>query len=49
MDALETRKINLDLKAQLPGTYQGIASSAYLYYNNEHKNWNSGLQVEITE
>lgn len=49
MDALETRKINLDLKAQLPGNYQGIASSAYLYYNNEHKNWNSGLQVEITE
>lgn len=49
MDALETRKINLDLKAQLPGNYQGIASSAYLYYNNEHKNWNNGLQVEIIE
>lgn len=49
LDALETRKINLDIKAQLPGIYQGIASSAYLYYNNEHKNWNNGLQVEITE
>lgn len=49
MNALETRTINLDLKAQLPGNYQGIASSAYLYYNNEHKNWNKGLQIEIVE
>ncbi|WP_294822266.1 TonB-dependent receptor plug domain-containing protein [uncultured Flavobacterium sp.] len=45
----ETRKITIDLKAQVPGRYQGIASSAYLYYNNEHKNWNDGLEVEITE
>lgn len=43
----ETRTINIDLKAQIPGNYLGIASSAYLYYNNEHKNWNEGLSVEI--
>lgn len=48
-NALETRKINIDVKAQVPGNYAGIASSAYLYYNNEHKNWNNGLLVEITE
>lgn len=49
MGPKETRKINIDLKAQVPGHYRGIASSAYLYYNNEHKNWNDGLAVEITE
>jgi alpha-2-macroglobulin-like protein len=49
LNAQETRKINIDLKAQIPGTYKGIASSAYLYYNNEHKNWNPGLQVEVGE
>jgi len=49
MGPKETRKINIDLKAQVPGQYLGIASSAYLYYNNEHKNWNSGLAVEVTE
>ncbi|KOS05818.1 hypothetical protein AM493_07035 [Flavobacterium akiainvivens] len=49
IDAKETRKINIDLKAQIPGQYTGVASSAYLYYNNEHKNWNNGLTVEIVD
>ena len=49
MGPQETRKINIDLKAQVPGQYLGIASSAYLYYNNEHKNWNNGLAVEVIE
>ena len=49
LNAQETRKINIDLKAQIQGTYKGVASSAYLYYNNEHKNWNPGLQVEVVE
>lgn len=49
MGPQESRKINIDLKAQVPGKYSGIASSAYLYYNNEHKNWNNGLAVEVVE
>ncbi len=49
MDARETRKISIDLKAQVPGQYLGMASSAYLYYDNGNKNWNNGLHVEIVE
>jgi hypothetical protein len=33
------KQINLDLKAELPGEYEAPASSAYLYYTNEHKKW----------
>lgn len=47
LNAKETRKINIDFKAIVPGTYRGIASSAYLYYEKEHKNWNKGLEIEI--
>ena len=43
----ETRKINVDFKAIIPGSYRGVASSAYLYYENEHKNWNEGLQIDV--
>lgn len=35
----EEKSIALDLKAELPGTYQAPASSAYLYYTAEHKKW----------
>jgi hypothetical protein len=45
----QTNQINLDLKAVIPGKYIGVASSAYLYYNNQHKNWNKGLEIEIDE
>ncbi|MEN2402857.1 TonB-dependent receptor plug domain-containing protein [Flavobacterium sp. MC2016-06] len=47
LNAKETRKINIDLKAIIPGNYKGIASSAYLYYENEHKNWNKGIEIEV--
>lgn len=47
LEAKETRKINVDFKAIVPGTYKAVASSAYLYYENEHKNWNSGLEFEV--
>ena len=43
----ETKKINLDLKAIIPGNYQAVASSAYLYYDNQNKIWNNGLELEI--
>ena len=45
--AAETKKINLDLKAEIPGTYKGKASTTYLYYTPEYKNWNDGAEIKI--
>jgi uncharacterized protein YfaS (alpha-2-macroglobulin family) len=45
----ETRTVNLDLKAEVPGTYEGQASCAYLYYTAEHKAWVKGEAVKVTE
>ena len=39
--------INLDLKAEIPGSYVGAASSAYLYYTNEYKHWVKGNSVTV--
>lgn len=39
--------IDLDLKAEIPGTYLGAASSAYLYYTNEFKHWVDGNTIVI--
>jgi alpha-2-macroglobulin-like protein len=39
--------VNLDLKAEIPGTYTGAASSAYLYYTNEYKDWTKGNSILI--
>ena len=49
MKPSEDRTINLDLKAEIPGTYESPASSAYLYYTNEYKAWSSAGTVEVTE
>ncbi|MBO9700068.1 MAG: carboxypeptidase regulatory-like domain-containing protein [Sporocytophaga sp.] len=45
----ETKTIHLDLKAEIPGTYESPASSAYLYYTNEFKNWNEPERVTIVQ
>lgn len=45
----EVKTINLDLKAEIPGYYKGIASSAYIYYMNEHKYWLDGISVNVAE
>ena len=45
----ETRNINLDLKADIPGRYTAPASSAYLYYTAEHKDWTALPMVQITQ
>ncbi|MCP4109744.1 MAG: hypothetical protein GY749_30220 [Desulfobacteraceae bacterium] len=47
MTPLEKKEINLDLKAEIPGKYEGQASRAYLYYTNEHKDWVSGEKIEV--
>ena len=46
---LEQKQIQIDFKAIIPGKYQGVASSAYLYYDNMNKKWNKGLELEVTE
>ncbi len=43
----ETKEINLDLKAEIPGEYQAPASSAYLYYTNEFKCWTAMDKITI--
>lgn len=45
----EIKTVNLDLKAELPGTYEAPASSAYLYYTNEFKVWKSLDKIEISK
>ena len=39
--------INLDLKAEIPGTFTGVASAAYLYYTDEYKDWAKGNSIVI--
>ncbi len=39
MKASEVKVIHLDLKADIPGDYEAPASTAFLYYTNEHKVW----------
>ncbi|MBU0765654.1 MAG: hypothetical protein KJ607_12540, partial [Bacteroidetes bacterium] len=39
MTPSEIKTINFDLKAEIPGEYDAPASSAYLYYTNEYKDW----------
>jgi TonB-dependent SusC/RagA subfamily outer membrane receptor len=45
----ETKTINLDLKAEVPGAYKGKASNVYLYYMPEFKNWNEGAEVNVKQ
>ncbi|MFK8009068.1 MAG: carboxypeptidase-like regulatory domain-containing protein [Saprospiraceae bacterium] len=47
MAANEIKEVNLDLKADLAGTYEAPASVAYLYYTNELRNWSKPESVEI--
>ena len=41
-------EIPIDLVALVPGTYTAPASSAYLYYTDEHKVWVDALKTDIT-
>jgi hypothetical protein len=44
-----TKKIDLDLKADIPGNYESPASFAYLYYTPEYRNWHSAGTVKISK
>lgn len=39
--------LTLELVCEVPGTYRGPASRAYLYYNADHKHWVEPLGVKI--
>ena len=39
MEPSEEKVVNLDLKADLPGSFEASASRAYLYYTDEYKHW----------
>ncbi len=43
----QTKEIHLDLKAEIAGNYQAPASSVYLYYGDEFKDWIPGNQLTI--
>jgi hypothetical protein len=45
----ETRKVSVNLKAELPGTYSSAAHSAYVYYANDLVDWQKGDEIEIIE
>jgi TonB-dependent SusC/RagA subfamily outer membrane receptor len=45
----ETKKIRLDLKAEIAGKYTGKANTAYLYYTPEYKHWNAGTEITIEQ
>jgi alpha-2-macroglobulin-like protein len=44
----QSREIGIDLVATVPGTYTAPASSAYLYYTDEHKTWQAPATVTVT-
>lgn len=41
-------EVPLDLIATVPGSYTAPASTAYLYYTDEHKVWVEPLKIDIT-
>jgi uncharacterized protein YjdB len=45
----EVRQIALDLKAEIPGSFEAPVSSAYLYYTAEHKVWQKGNAVTVSQ
>jgi hypothetical protein len=43
----ESVTVPVELQAAVPGEYTAPASSAYLYYNDEHKTWVEPVKVHI--
>jgi hypothetical protein len=39
--------VPVELQATVPGEYTSPASSAYLYYNDEHRTWVEPVKVQI--
>ncbi|MEM9820459.1 MAG: hypothetical protein AAF985_05285, partial [Bacteroidota bacterium] len=47
LPASAEKVISLDLKAELPGTYEAPASVAYLYYTNENQVWTKPEKIDV--
>ena len=47
IDDMEVKTINLDLKANTKGTYSSPASTAFLYYEQEHRAWSKAETLVI--
>jgi hypothetical protein len=47
LEAGEKKRLFLDLKAELPGSFLARSSNAYLYYNDNEKDWVKGELMEI--
>ena len=47
MRAGETKKIGLDLLAEIPGTTTGPASTVYPYYSDDERTWAPELSIEV--
>ncbi len=47
MKPSEEHIVHLDLKAEVPGMYTAPASSGYLYYTSEFKDWEPGSHIKI--
>ena len=47
MAPADVRKLDLDLIAAVPGSYEAPASSAYLYYTDEYKDWVAPVAIDI--
>lgn len=45
----QIKEINLDLKADLPGSFLSTASCAYLYYASEYKYWTEGTKLHVMQ
>jgi hypothetical protein len=43
------KEIELDLLATVPGDFVGPASTAYLYYTDEHKHWAEPVRVSVVK
>jgi hypothetical protein len=43
----EVKTVPVDLVATIPGTFTAPASSAYLYYTDEHKTWVPAVSVTV--
>ena len=47
MKPSETRTVPVQLLAQVPGAYVAPPSSAYLYYTDEHRQYDAPLAIEV--
>ena len=47
LEAGESRTIALDLRADIPGSFDAPASQAFLYYSNEQRVWQKPERVAV--